>query len=430
MKRLLIIFALFSFAISYKSIYAFHLVLLAWLFISMIKAISGEKILVKNINLFIFAILFFTFSILSAAWHPDLYVLLRYCLYFSFGFAIMFAITQFADNIIRVRELYKIIVSVFLISITIGLFESFGLFRYPLSPYSSYANFFGYKSIDISGMGNAAWSIIKNKPTGLSSNPNNFGFLLLLSTPFIVLFRKRFYAIVLGGVILWLVIAIGSKGLFLSMLLIPVFWFCTQRLTVKHVIVGFLTFSVLLLILLLPIFFDLSFIPGVDRMYSSFHEVMRGLELMSTEASFSGDSTSARAALYINGLTWLVESYGLGVGLGGIEALLTNQGAVVQSFHFFFLQMLIELGVFFLVFISAYFWLIRSLFSTAKKTDDQFAKYLLNSCGLALLLAISGSISPSSLHYELPFYVLIGFSLATLSVFKLNALDNEKAHRI
>lgn len=430
MKRLLIIFALFGFAISYKSIYAFHLVLLVWLLVSMLKVISGEKVHIKNMNLYFFALLFFAFSILSAIWHPDLNVLLRYLLYFGFGFAIMFATTQFADSATRILDLYKIIVGVFLISITIGLLESLGIFRYPLSPYSSYASFFGYKSIDISMVGDAAWSIIKHKPTGLSSNPNNFGFLLLLSTPFVVLFPKRRYAVILGCIILWLVIAIGSKGLFLSLLLIPVFWFLTQRVTINHVIAGILIFFVSLLILLLPVIFDLSFIPGVNRMYSSFHEVMRGLELMSSDASFAGDSTSARAALYINGVIWLVESYGLGLGLGGIEALLQHQGSIVQSFHFFFLQMLIELGIFFVIFMYAYFWLINGLLSTAKKMDDQFTKYLLNSCGLALLLAIPGSISPSSLHYELPFYVLIGFSLATLSVFKLNTSEAERGDQI
>ena len=96
----------------------------------------------------------------------------------------------------------------------------------------------------------------------------------------------------------------------------------------------------------------------------------------------------------------------LGVGLGGFEA------RTGSSFHFFFFQLLVELGLVFGGYlIIRYLALAAVLLRQGAKLKNKSGR-LASATGLSLLFCIPASVGVSSLYYFLPFYVLLGFSVS------------------
>lgn len=401
---------------SYSSIYAFHVIACVWLAIATFLVVTEHRTPLRKPSLLYALGFFVVYTQLSLFWHPDSMVWARYQFYVLCGIIAIMAVYQSIEDVGTLRRIYSIIAAFALIALAIGLLESAGWIRWPTSRYSNYADFFGYVGGEPGMPTSGATNFFMNKPTGFSYNENTFGFMVVLSVPFFLFYKILLVRI--GGLILvsWLLILIGSKALFVGLMaaLLVMPFFMKNGIARSFAISGILLAVGLILVLPELVEFKSH---EVRRMYSVFEQLQRGLELMRSGEFESVDSTSIRAQIYSFGIAELMRTYWLGLGFGGVEARLIENGFAIQTFHFFVLQLLIDLGVFVFGFlVSLYALLILRLRRIAKHSQEQMIGYLARATGVALIAVFPASIAPSAIHYNLTFYVLIGLALGVVKV--------------
>ena len=410
-RRLVIAGAIFGYTAGYSSIYFFHLAALLWGIASVAKLLNRETIPAKTARTLgpLGILWLYTFS--SSVWSPDLFTWLRFQFYLACGLIALLAVFHSARDEIELDSVIKFLSVLVLSNLGVGFLESLGVFRLPMSPYSEYSKYFGTSS-DLSQFGDYALSVIHGKPTGFNGNPNNFGFIAILALPFFI-FHKQFFTRAIGlFTIGWLLTSVGSRGLFLAALTtlatLPLF------LRHKH-------YAIILSVIFVAIVPTLVFTSeilqiesyGLSRMLTTFASLSEGIELIQSGSTAGQTSTEVRSALYIFTLNAFFETPILGLGFGGTEALLAKTDISIKNVHFFFLQLLADLGlVGFFYLGSLYFFLILRLRRVSLYGRSEKLRYWARSAGSGLIAAIPGSLAPSSLHYMLSFYVFIGLCIA------------------
>lgn len=379
---------------------------------------NSSSLVIKKYSLLFSVFAFYFYTWITAFWHPDLAIFFRYQFYLLCGIYLIVYIYQKVDNEEQLKSLFKIIGLILTINLAIGISESLGLLRLPNSPYSSFVHYFGHSGVDLSDLNDTTIKVIGEKPTGFNWNPNNFGFVILLMLPYFLFHHSNKVKVCGVLAVLWILLSIGSRAHFLAFISLLVFLPLMYKLSKKQMYAISFTIISLLVFILLPIFIKFDDSSTIARMYSVFEQLSVGLEYLKSGSIGSGslNSTGKRAEVYIFGIFELQKSGGLGVGLGGIEALLVDSGSKITSFHFFFLQMLVDFGWMFIFFIFMYLTLIFKLRKLAINTRDNFVSYISKASALSLLIAIPASLAPSGVHYILSYYILIGFSLAILKI--------------
>lgn len=401
---LLLIAAVFGHIISYGKLYAFHLVLAAYWGFILTGVIAIKKKTVKTLAI---PLLFLFFMSVSLLWSPNLINGLKYLFYFLCGYTIIFAIINYADNLTKLNLLFKTSAVFFLLNFFVGLLETTGNFRLPISQY---------------------YGIFLTKPSGFYSNLNNFGFVFIATFPFIFFYQKRLVSVLGMFLALWFTFKLESKGFFLGLLAFFAFYvfsYFKQKSSLRKLFFS----SVAALFILSFLSLDFSHIEINNRAFTAFAQIDRGLKLLTSNVINANDSTGVRAAMYLIGMKELISSYGGGLGVAGIGSKLASQTDFFKtdsgffSFHNFFLEMLVDLGfVPFFIVMYAYFKLAFANIKAASKIKDGKLAFYNKASGFALLTIIPASISPSSIIYEFTFWMIIGFAMATHLVTKV--VDN------
>ena len=87
--------------------------------------------------------------------------------------------------------------------------------------------------------------------------------------------------------------------------------------------------------------------------------------------------------------------------------------------HNFWVEILVDGGVlFFLVFMAWYVFIIFKLYTIGIHTKHNKYKYYSQSLFLSMVSFLPGAISASSVIYELPMWILFGFSIANINNYK------------
>ncbi|WP_062662922.1 hypothetical protein [Grimontia celer] len=344
-------------------------------------------------------------------------VWLRYQFYFLCGILTVLSVYQYCGDEENLDRVFLFCGVLLILNLAIGFLESLSLIRYPLSPYSKYIGYFGYNGVALGDITEHVLNVISTKPTGFNYNPNNFGFVTLLIAPFLFFHKQKAISFIGMAVCTWILVAIGSKAHFIAFLCMLLFLPFYYKNILIRVATVFAIMAVFLVLLALPYIIDLSSVPTLSRMYSSVEHLRLGMSLI-----ISGDidptySTAKRAFTYAFGLKELFDTNGFGVGFGGIEARLTEMDFKIKSFHFFFLQLLVDFGVyFFVIFIVLYFSMIEKLRRLSLRISSERISYYSKSASLSLFVAIPASLAPSGVHYILTYYLIIGFALSILKV--------------
>lgn len=161
-----------------------------------------------------------------------------------------------------------------------------------------------------------------------------------------------------------------------------------------------------------------------NRAFSAFNQIERAANLAKSEDFKAEDSTSVRTFMYLYGVNELFASNGLGIGVAGVGSKLASETNLfgedkdIFSFHNFFLEMVVDIGVIpFVIIMLAY---LKLAFSLIKESRYKIDSYMAKACGLSLLTIIPASIAPSSIIYVFTFWIVIGFSIATFLIIKEN----------
>ncbi|WP_336012433.1 O-antigen ligase family protein [Acinetobacter calcoaceticus] len=403
-----IISALLGYTVSYYQVYLFHLVVLCF---CLYVVVFSYKIKIFSFEVVKPILLFLAYSMLSLIWTVNIDTGLRNIFYLVCGFFTVFFIANYSNSFEDIIKVTKLIIYLSLLNFIIGFFETLGFFRLPMSPYSPYASFFGYAQTDMNDFYSYTVDTILKRPTGFNGNPNNFGFVFAIILPFIFLYSK--YLKFIGFFLLvWFNIYIQSRGLFLaSFIFFVVLFLFDYKKNIKYLPLG-----ILLLALILP-FLTLNLTEY--RFSSTLENIVSGLEMIKSGGGDTNSSTDIRSFIYSLGFSNLLKEPFLGLGIGGIQSILEAIDFEIQSFHFYFLEILIDYGVvFYIVFLVFYIKLIVKLVKIYRISNNLNWKRISKSCAISLIIMPFASIAPSSIVYILTAWIILGLSLTLVKLYK------------
>lgn len=407
---------LIGYALSFYSVYFFHLMVLFFLIYTFL--ISG-KINLRTVNVVKPVIVFLLFSAITLIWTKNFEIGLKNLFYIICGlFAVIFTVLATSDEF-KLKKIYKILIVVSMINFTIGFCESLGIFRFPVSPFSPYAPYFGIKASDLNEFSAFQLDSILSKPTGLNGNPNTFGFVFILLFPFLFFYNKYLKVISLVFV-LFFNYYVQSRGIFIATIL---FFFIYFLINFGRKFIYFLVALLVLLIVLPFLNYDFDSL----RISSSFESLSVGVDnILNKDINLYSNSTDVRSSIYTLGLIHLFENPLIGLGLGGIQSILIVMNSPIQSFHFYFLEVLVDYGmVFYLFFIGYYISLILELFKITKKKINVKVRSIVLAVFYSLIIMPFASITPSSIVYNLTAWIVIGLALSIIYLDKEGKLNGK-----
>ncbi len=392
--------------LGYGKVYAFHLLLILFYFI-----------LIKKFNLItnkytVSFLIFIFFATLSIAWAPNKINGALDVVLFLFQFSCIAAVIFRVKLTNELESNFKIIFNVLLANLYIGILEIIGIMRMPMSFYSPYANFFGRTGYQIAGLSEDAVRKLAQTPTGFNYNPNNFCFVMLLFLPFCYFSKSKIFRATHTPLIIFCILMTGSRGGLLALLSFFGLMIILEDEKPRKIID---LFAFIFLVIFIDFCFDIGLISRFYQAANLQTEQVINFQSNSNMTLTSLDSASYRFKLYCFGIKSFVKTYGLGTGVGGISSLAAEHFGVKSiSFHNYFLEQSINLGLFFVLFFSLWYgFILKSLFKISLSSSIEL-RYYTKSCFYALLIALVGSISPSSIIYELSYWIIIGFSISLL----------------
>lgn len=404
---LLIISAVLGYVVSYQKLYLFHVIAVIYYLAVFLGLIKLSKRALKSISLFF---IIFIYAAISLIWAPNVINGVYYLFYLACGLTILIAITNYAQDREKLYFVFKVAGSMLLINFFIGLLETTGYFRLPVSPYALSGTF----SNAIPGF---------SRPSGFNYNLNNFGFVFAITFPFLFLYPKKIISILSLFLLVWFTYKLQSKGFFLGILVFFAAYFVIE--IKRKSILSILFFGGLFSIIVSTVYLEEITSLFQGRIFALFGQISLGIDLISSGDVIPGSSTYTRAYNYWFGLKTLFESYGLGVGIAGISSILEAEGNKITSFHFFFLEVLVDLGVAIFILIGTFYLrlIFRLIRISKEKTIDKMLTYISKSAAYSLVIILPASISPSSVVYTLYVWVLLGAIISFCSFYYLNKVS-------
>ena len=426
--KLFIASVIFGSAICYWHFYLFHFVLV---FIYLVFFVYEKKIITYSpVSNTYFGVLLFIllWYFLGIGWSNYKIDTLRYIVYLLLGISIVFVFSTWVTTIARFKYVLRTMQNTVIFEFVIIILEIFKIFRLPTSPYSEYAALFHRKGTDFSLLDNDNIVLaIKSTPTGFYGNPNNLAVFVIMTLPFFLLSKKIYVRI--SGILMSLIviIATGSRGVFIAFLVGMVMY-----VFLEHRRFFFVAFLVTILLLSTgTISSVIDILKNSDNKRIS--EIAWSIDVLSRylgERSKSGDSISIRQQLIENGIIELKRSNGLGVGGGtSIAIQMSKYGLEVGSMHNFWIEILVEGGVIaFFLFVSWYLFLMYKLLFISKRTNNNFISYISRSLFLSMCFFSIGCISASSVIYHLAMWLMFGMAISIIHINK-NIYCNYSAAR-
>jgi len=412
-------------AIGYGKLYVFHLALLYILFIYVYALGRNIDLQIQKRKTFFlgFFKIMFLWYFTSIFWSYNIFYSFRYVGYIILGISIVYFTYKWCSTIEKFQTAFKIIQVVFLIQLFVCILEIFTPFRFPTSPYSPYAAFFGKKASDLTGFTMASKIFISTVPTGFLGNPNNLAIVIVTGFPFLWFTKRSLKKVFISLLLLIVAIYSGSRGALIGLILGYIFYLFIAKRKIFFLLVPFC------------ILFSSIFISNLDLLRQSDNVRVADIanlgqtvvEYFSQEQS-TGGSISERRQLIRNGMEALWASNGIGVGGGGALAVQEKYGGVgdLESMHNFWIEILVESGVlFFLAFVTWYIILTYQMFKIFKTNSNFIIRQYAGAVCVALVVFSVSCISASSVIYLLQMWLLFGFAIALYTISKSSKVNNE-----
>lgn len=397
--HLLIAAAIIGVGISYSKLYLFHIVMLFLFLTAFFKAIPDNFSMPKlPTRLHYFYYVMFLWYLLSITWSINKVYSLEYLFYIFCGATLSLTIIYYSKGVFHQREIFKVASIVFVIEIMFSLLETFTPFRLPISPLSDYVSYFGRSGEYLSVLKMPG---LIHKPTGFQWNPNNLATTMSIIFPFF-LFKKEMCVRLLGSVVvLTLIVAAGSRANILAIMLMLTLFFLLYSKKRRRMFLLLLIFALALLFFRNIIKLDILGIRVFGHVRNN-------------------TSINERYKLIEHGINALFDTYGLGVGGGCSKTVQERLGGVgvkgITSMHNFWVEILVEGGVLFMLFfVYWYAKVVYSLYRISYVTENQHIRYFSSATSLSMVGFLLAAISPSSVIYLLPMWILLGFAVATIN---------------
>ena len=378
--------------------------------------------------LLIVPILLMGWYLLSILWAEEKRPALIYNFYIGGGLAIVAAIMAIARTETELKRVFKILFIPVAANLVAGIFETTGHFRWVVSRYSTFNNFFGLDpkyGIYIKSLEErrpscpVEYDYLISNPAGFNWGPNQLAFALVLSLPLcLCLIKNRTLKILVGSAHLYLLIMAGSRAALVGALIACGITFALSFRLSKFTSAISLALCVITLSLPFAPLEKLGVNPYRANKIASIATGVTNFKRYCTGIQQEREDGSVTERHYLIERAWQqFKDHPLrGVGAGNSWqsiGLLFGKTHI----HNFWLEILFEVGIF--MFALLIMWAISIfglLINALRNSKDPFT----NSCATAILAAwlgcIPAAIAVGTVAHQPALWLLLGVSLAFILI--------------
>ncbi|MBW6410800.1 O-antigen ligase family protein [Clostridium weizhouense] len=413
-----------------ESIYFFHIVLGIFTLLSLYKVFKDRDILAKlDKKILIFFIIWFIYMCMSVAWALSKGLAIKYIAIYIMMFAFIVDMMIYNINKERLKETIKLLLLLISIVVVVGAVEVLLGQQLPVKHY--------YDTFKLS---NLHLSIIRARPIVFSFNTNNLAALLAILSPicFYAIYKfqntllKIIFTIV-TCIAFSLIMIITSRTGYVSMLFGFVVYCIYSIFNIKNIKLKGVIFPIIIAISFIFLYkYSFMFmnirpiqdeVNGKTEVGNILAGKMHSLESKEFEEGGEG-SENVRWTIIndvINGV--IKEKKYFGYGVGNVEEYIRQQGNTnkVYSPHCYAIEILGDFGVIGILLYGVYYLylLIGNLVIGIRKK-----KIMCFATVSGLIAFAPASFGPSSITYVLSYWVLMGFAISCIQVYKSEETDS------
>jgi teichuronic acid biosynthesis protein TuaE len=259
--------------------------------------------------------------------------------------------------------------------------------------------------------------------TSVFGNQNNFATFLTLALPYFLvlpfIFRERKLRVIgLVGTLsaLMALLLTGSKDNLIAAALVflTILFFLATDPAQRAKLIGVVVVVAIALAVVVPTLSGSGLVPLPKRAVDKF-----SFSLLMQEIKTGQGSGAARKNLLNDGIHFVGESGGIGVGAGNAETHVLELPVFpgVSNLHDWWLEVAVDLGLVGLaLYVAFYLTLLIRQLRGARRSADPLVRYLCLSGTAAMVGFVIGSLGPSTMISFSPMWVMFGVSLTAIAV--------------
>ena len=371
-KKIFLVAMLMSHGISIGKLYLYHIFLILniiYIFNFLIQNGKIEKSIIKR-NKVIF--IFFLYSFLHCFFVKDIHLAFQNQVYIICGISVFFSIKYLLSyNSVQTLNIMK---KVIYFAIFIAILEILKIYRWY----------------------NSGYELSFDSPSAFLGNTNNFATAIIIVMPFIFFMKNRLKKIVYFLLLFYILISCDSRANNIA-LSIELFIYFLLKIKEKRIIL----FYKLFLLGLISTYFV------KEKLYAMYSLL---LELFNSDIK-NTDSVGVRKAIILNLIDELknmnIFLFGTGGGNSVIIHMTRNNTSGIFSNHSFFLELLVEYGIFIFLILSFFYvsLIIKNYKNYIKNKNEINGALFISLIGFAI-----GLNSISTVIYFFPFWIILGMA--------------------
>lgn len=397
----------------HEKIYFFHIMLAICSLFSLIEIIKDKSIMAKfDKKIICFFISWFFYICLSFFWSKNKSFNIKYIAIYFMMFVFIANIIIFNMKQKNIKNSIKVLGFMFFICVIIGIIESATSMQFPIRHYYNFT---------VHELSDAEIELIKTRPMVFFYNPNNFATYVAICLPFLfylICFASKYKNKILFFI--WSAVAFASIVLTTSRSIL----FSVVFMTAVYVIVTFfegrlklMMYPIIIILMLVAVYKSSYFIVSRhNNIYmQKMQQKMTNIKNISLNEVGQESSEGERITIIYDVVEGVFkDKHYFGYGAGNTPQLLMDKANThgIYSPHALAAELLGDFGIFIVLYGAFYIYIICKLLNIAWKREDRFIKITGYSLATALFGFALGSFAPSSVTYFLPYWMLLGISIA------------------
>ncbi|KOM87603.1 O-antigen ligase family protein [Clostridium botulinum] len=405
-----------------ESIYIFHVVLGLCTLMSLYKLVKDREV-IRNIDKKILGIyvIWFVYMCASIFWAMSKSLSIKYIAIYLMMFAFIFNMMVYNTNKDRLKKTVKILLFLISLITLIGFIEVLLGKQLPIKHYADHV---------IDGLPQKDQNQINARPMAFSFNPNNLAATLAILSPlfFFAIYRCKniFWKIgyvVISTIVFILIGTTTSRTGFVSILFGVVTFLIFSIFNIKKIGIKNVIFPIILCITLVLSYnysylvMNIKPIEGEEIVENALNNKMHSLENIEFQEGGEG-SVNVRFTIIndvINGT--IKEKNYLGYGVGNVENFIKEQKHTgkIYSPHCYAIEILGDFGLPGVALYGVYYLYLligNIVLGIKRKSMYCFA------AATGLITFAPASFGPSSITYVFSYWILIGFAVSCMQVYK------------
>lgn len=352
-------------------------------FFTIILLIIFRKLAIKKTkisNYLFFLIIFYFYSIFSLNWVANASESIIYNIYLGIGIFTTIILSLFIKTNYDLKKVFYIWFIIFLFQQVLAFLEIFYGIHISNSRY---------------------YEGIINVPTGFFNNENDFATFLIISLSILLFFINTRNIVFITVILLFTIFVIFETKSRTNIITLFLFLLLYIKIFNKKI----LAFLIVILTFIVVVF-----------NYESFFSLLEIDKII----NFEDESISVRYNNIVLSINAMFDNYTFGIGSGGMENYILKHSLnnSITAVHNWYFEILGNYGlIIFWGYLTFKLFIIYSLYFIMKNSNDKSIEKKISICLLFSNVGfLFGCISMSSIIHFLPYWILLGITLAFINI--------------